>query len=315
MTFGADYSNIDNPLPYGRFLLYQTGRRILASGESVPEHTHRDFFELTHVRSGEGVVSTNGKMVRVLPGDIYISFGGDFHAIDADGKKPMVYDYLAFSVQDAQLSCDVDWLVATFCDAQDRIIRDDRMDRLLPLILEERRGGEAYHGEMMETLLSEVFCLVLRAFHKRGSASPERELPDEVTLCYEMMNYIDTHIYHIRTLVEVADAMNYNYNYLSNLYKRVMGITLLDYYRQRKLKTARLLLSEEGATVSKVAALLGYSSLYTFSRAFKEMYGVAPSRAHTIYEDDDGGRTVARLALARAHNALSDAENIILFDR
>ena len=94
-----------------------------------------------------------------------------------------------------------------------------------------------------------------------------------------------------------------------------MGITLLDYYRQRKLKTARLLLSEEGATVSKVVALLGYSSLYTFSRAFKEMYGVAPSRAHTIYEDDDGGRTVARLALARAHNALSDAENIILFDR
>lgn len=313
-NISIDYSNLDTPLLYGRFLLYQTGRRILAVGESVAEHTHRDFFELTRVRSGEGVVSTNGKTVRVLPGDIYISFGGDFHAIDADGKKPMVYDYLAFSVQDAHLSCDIDWLVATFFESQDRIIRDERIDRLLPLILEERKGGDAYHEEMMETLLSEVFCLVLRTFRKRESAPPKKELPDEVSLCYEMMNYIDTHIYHIRTLVEVADTMNYNYNYLSNLYKRVMGTTLLDYYRQRKLKTARLLLSEEGATVSKVASLLGYSSLYTFSRAFKEMYGVAPSRARMIYDEDDDGREVARLALASAQSALSDAENVILFD-
>ena len=46
-NISIDYSNLDTPLPYGRFLLYQTGRRILAVGESVAEHTHRDFFELT----------------------------------------------------------------------------------------------------------------------------------------------------------------------------------------------------------------------------------------------------------------------------
>jgi hypothetical protein len=33
-----------------------------------------------------------------------------------------------------------------------------------------------------------------------------------------------------------------------------------------------------------------------------------------IYDEDDTGREAARLALASAQNALSDAENVILFD-
>ena len=310
----TDFTDLDAPRTYGNFLLYQTGRRVLAPKECVPEHTHRDFFELTLVRSGEGVVTTNGKEVRVRSGDIYVSFGGDFHAIANDGKKPLLYDYLAFSIKEKALSREGEWLVSTFGDAQDRIIREEKMEPLFPGVLEERGVEEPYNEKMMEALLYEVTCLCLRAFRKREGAPTKTEQADEAGLCYEMMNYIDTHIYHIHTLSELSETLNYNYNYLSNLYKRVMGITLLEYYRQRKLKTARLLLCEEGASVSKVAALLGYSSLYTFSRAFKEMYGVPPSRAKALYEEDGFDRDYARIALLCAQNALSDAENVILFE-
>ena len=125
----TDFSNLDSPLRYGSFLLYQTGRRVLGPKECVPEHTHRDFLEITLVRSGEATVTTNGKSVRVLPGDIYVSFGGDFHAIEAEGKKPFLYDYLAFCVTDRSLTTEKEWLVSTFGDAQERIVREERMPR------------------------------------------------------------------------------------------------------------------------------------------------------------------------------------------
>ena len=277
-TFTADFSNIENPLSYGRFLLYQTGRRILPPEEEVSEHTHRDYFELTMVRSGEGIVTTNAKQVRIFPGDIYVSFGGDFHAIATDGKKPLIYDYLAFSVGEERFLHDSEWLVGTFGDAGLRIIREDKIDRLMPWILEERREEDIYHEQLMETLLCEVFCLVLRAFHKKQETHTEKEVSDEVVLCYEMMNYIDTHIYHIRTLAEVAEAMNYNYNYLSNLFKAVTDETLLGYYRRKRFELARQLLEDRTNTVTRVAAMLNYSSVYTFSRAYKEYFGISPSK-------------------------------------
>ena len=52
-----------------------------------------------------------------------------------------------------------------------------------------------------------------------------------------------------------------------------MGI--IAYKNERRLGAARLLLKEE--SVTEVARRLGYSSIYVFSRAFKNRFGVSPS--------------------------------------
>lgn len=58
----------------------------------------------------------------------------------------------------------------------------------------------------------------------------------------------------------------------------VTSDTLTNCFRNRRLETARLLLLEGAMSVTRISALLNYSSVYIFSRAFKEKYGVPPSK-------------------------------------
>ena len=119
----------------------------------------------------------------------------------------------------------------------------------------------------------------LQLIQKRTS-NKERiagDLGDEEILCLKLMNYIDNHIYSITNLKELEGVTNYTYNYTSNTFKRVTGDTLANYYRNRRFETAALLLKSGRFTIGQVASMLNYSSIYSFSLAFKKRYGYAPT--------------------------------------
>ena len=79
-------------------------------------------------------------------------------------------------------------------------------------------------------------------------------------------------------LEELSEVTSYNYSYLSALFRRVTSSTLAEYFRSRRLETARLLLEERRMSITKIAEILNYSSIYTFSRAFKDKYGLSPEQ-------------------------------------
>ena len=78
-------------------------------------------------------------------------------------------------------------------------------------------------------------------------------------------------------LSRLSEITGYSYNYMSNIFKKNTSTTLLEYFHAKRMKTAKLLLAENKRSVSQIAELLGYSSIYTFSRAFKKQYGISPS--------------------------------------
>lgn len=62
--------------------------------------------------------------------------------------------------------------------------------------------------------------------------------------CNRRMNYIDANIYDIENLNCLTEITNYNYNYVSSLFKKTTALSLRDYYLDRKLETADLLIKE-----------------------------------------------------------------------
>ena len=98
------------------------------------------------------------------------------------------------------------------------------------------------------------------------------------SICYQIMNYIDTHIYTLSSLDEIASALSYNYSYISSLFKRTTGNTVFSYYNNKRLEVARQLITENTQKITEIAESLNYSSLYSFSHAFKERYGASPKK-------------------------------------
>lgn len=277
----ADYhATVDtflSPIRFGGFELYQIGRLHCKPSTVIHEHTHLNFIELTIATSGRGRVLTNGRETVVERGDIHISLPGDFHMIVSDRLDPLHYDYCAFAILDGELSREFDSVAEGHHAPEERIIRDGRIPRLVADAYEEITKGAAHSERLLNAYFDAITINLIRDLTNEKSEKDDGRTDDATRLCYRMMNYIDTHIYEMKSLYELADVTSYNYNYLSNLFREVTSGTLANYFRTRKMQTARLLLREGKLSVTQVASLLGYSSVYTFSRAFKEAYGVSPT--------------------------------------
>lgn len=86
--------------------------------------------------------------------------------------------------------------------------------------------------------------------------------------------------------VVLAEALNYDYNYLSNLFSSIEGITIEHYYIQQRIERAKELLVYNELTLSEIANQMGYSSVAYLSSQFKKITGLTPSQFKKLRSGD-----------------------------
>ena len=278
---------ITSPLTFGSFRLFQIGRLYCTGQTVVDKHAHIDWFELTIVTHGKGTVVTNDVEIPVRQGDIYLSFPCDFHAIISDRNEPLRYDFFSFKTEDESFSEELAGIMETHIRPDRRTVHDDVIASLVSGAIAELDRDDRYTKEMIEASFTQILVRLLRAFSNGDSEHARSKATEAEALCYRLMNYIDTHIYTLSGLEELAKVTNYNYSYLSSLFHKTTSGMLTDYYRHRRLETARLLIDEGGLSITEIASLLRYSSIYTFSRAFKEFFGVPPAQYKKALSDKE----------------------------
>lgn len=83
----------------------------------------------------------------------------------------------------------------------------------------------------------------------------------------------------------LSEEFHYDYNYLSNLFSSVEGITLEQYIIRQKIEKVKELLFYDELTLSEIANRLGYSSVAHLSGQFKKVTGLTPSelkKSHAV---------------------------------
>ena len=274
--YHIDYSFTDNPVSYKDTILLQLGRLYCMPSYCVEKHAHLDWYELTVVTDGEGVISTNDVPINVKKGDIYLSYPGDFHEIISSGKHPLKYDFFAFNTKNKKLKKELKRIVESVCQYEKRVFRDEQINETVANAIAELSAKQEYHTEILCSLFEQIVLYVVRNLSVDKPAEKKKHTVSADELCFQIMHYIDTHIYSIENLSELSGRFNYNYSYLSDLFKKNTGSTIADYYHTRRLDAARMLINERKLRITQIAEMLNYSSLYAFSKAFKNKFGVSP---------------------------------------
>lgn len=75
----------------------------------------------------------------------------------------------------------------------------------------------------------------------------------------------------------LSEELHYEYNYLSNLFSSVVGITLEQYIIRQKIERVKELLFYDELNLSEIANSMGYSSVAHLSGQFKKVTGLTPS--------------------------------------
>lgn len=272
-NFHIDNSYIRQPRRFGDTLVYQIG--VLHSNDRIvsDQHIHKNFFELTAIIDGEARISANGMTIDLKSNEIFISFPFDTHKIESISSKPLKYYFFAFDTANEQFRFQLDKITRDFPFIRRRSINNSDIFSTLAQAVYETTGNEVFGSEFCAALFDTVIIRLVREFCPQRSSI---RIPNQNELfAYSVMNYINTHIYTLTSLAELSEAFGYEYSHISKIFSKAAGQSIRSYYRFQRMETARSLLID-GKSVTEVSAVLGYSSVSSFSLSFKKQYGLSP---------------------------------------
>lgn len=80
------------------------------------------------------------------------------------------------------------------------------------------------------------------------------------------------------TVKEIADEMGYNQNYLSSLFKKSTGVSLVQYINMTRINIAKSMITNRDVSIKEVAYSCGFINEKYFMKVFKKVEGMTPSQ-------------------------------------
>lgn len=119
--------------------------------------------------------------------------------------------------------------------------------------------------------------IVMCEYMQNNNKSHNSSLKEEINH-YICDNYTSKSI----SLIEIADKFDYSSSYLSRFIKQEFGIGFGELLSNNRLECAKRLLSSGSRTISEISEMVGYSSVNSFTRAFKRQEEITPSQYRDI---------------------------------
>lgn len=124
--------------------------------------------------------------------------------------------------------------------------------------------------EQLAVFYKDVFRRFCGIVHKHDI----QYLSFPVQQCYD---YMLLHLYSTVTLKELSSLCRLSPNYITDLFRKELGMGAIRYFHHLKIKLAAYFLLNTNLTVSELSARLSYCSQSKFTQQFKEVYGEPPT--------------------------------------
>ncbi|ANY65964.1 AraC family transcriptional regulator [Paenibacillus sp. BIHB 4019] len=143
--------------------------------------------------------------------------------------------------------------------------------RCLTDMYKEWNKAEALGQLHAKNLLFQFVHELLNQLKVQGTYSEKRDLAAQIIAIIQKQ-YAEP-----ITLESLSESLNYSVPHLSSYFKSRTGVSPIDYLIKVRIDRAAALLLETDATLSEIAAGVGYRDPYYLGRLFKKYKGVSPS--------------------------------------
>lgn len=220
----------------------------------------RDSFTIQYVYAGRGTVVKGNYKFTVTPGQCFILRPGENFRLQADVLDPWTYIWVGFRTS----------LTVPELYAQDVIEGKDFEN----LFLSIANCNKAANRPLEPLLLSYIWKLLFTLQQMNAPADRTYKKAEEYV---ERACLLISSSYATTSVQEIARSLHLNRSYLSRIFKEITGISIQSYLSNTRLQAARSLILQD-YTVSQASAMVGYSDIASFSRAFKNYYKVSPKQ-------------------------------------
>ncbi len=139
-----------------------------------------------------------------------------------------------------------------------------------------------YYGEKLSEGIENLLSEELKAVGFSILSNKKSKLIEDIKI--SCLDYITrTEQVEKKVLsIHISSTIGLEYNYLSNLFSVVEGITIEQYYIRLRVEKVKELLLYGDKTLQEIAFQLGYSSVAHLSGQFKKITGLTPSHFRTL---------------------------------
>lgn len=270
-----------SPEKFSGITLHQFGELYFESGMEIASHKQW-CHEISYIISGQGIFQLDSVDYIVGEGDIFISPLNASHAIKAAKDSTLRYAYIGFTFNEDSETEDYNLLKSFYRTNMEKVHIKDKSGVLFPFFrsLEEFYRKHIGFHMMVESYIKQILVLTLRSFCKEevSTLPPDTAGTSVGNTIYSVLRFIDDNIFNIHRVSEVSNALTYNQSYISDLFKKKMGMTMQQYINSKRIEKAAELLKYGKFSITKVADQLNYTSVQSFCRAFGRVMKVSPSQ-------------------------------------
>ncbi len=141
-------------------------------------------------------------------------------------------------------------------------------------ILREMEQKNTGYEDICQAYMEILIIRLMRNINLAVPTAPQQGAGNQQ--CAAVKRYIDLHFKEPLTLDQLAEEAHMNKFYLSHAYKREYGVSPINYMTHKRIEESKYLLAETDLSMSRIAQLLGFSSLSYFSQVFRRTQEMSP---------------------------------------
>ncbi|MEC0231830.1 AraC family transcriptional regulator [Paenibacillus alba] len=144
---------------------------------------------------------------------------------------------------------------------------------LVMQIYEESQSRKIGYELAISAAIKNLLLLLLRNDHRDFSGVTE---DSGISRVRPALDYIDKHLSERITVEDVCSVLNLSYHYFIKYFKKVMGISFVDYVNYKRIKKAERLLLTGDLSIMDVSYEVGILNMAQFYKLFKRHNQCSP---------------------------------------
>ena len=251
-------------------------------------------YELLYVKRGNPVITIGEEVYHAQTGDIFVFKPNIRHSIMAYDDDGIWQPHIHFDLFYEENSPEV--LVSfkpkeEFSEREIALIRGNDLDgRIMNLPGYIRLNDTTVFEEMLFTVIREyesklpmheisakAHLILLLVYLARETHWADQNPEYNAAHILRVRDYLMANLHKAVTLDELMNKFNISKYHLIRSFRKMFHMSPIRYHRHFQMDRAKTMIQLLAYPISEVAGELGFESLSTFSRAFKNQYGYPPS--------------------------------------
>lgn len=247
-------------------------------------HFHKAV-EIGICSGGSGLFFVDREIYPFSQDDISFIFSNQPHIAQSSNENPSYWQFITVDLErlfyDFDISHNTSICNILYKDHQipNIITKDEHKDiyELARLIFNELELKLPDYKDTVKGLMWAFVCKIARLSDIKTVDNKRIDKGNKYEMLSPALNYISTNYNNEITLQKLSQLCHLSVTYFRSIFKTIMGQTPFEYLIQVRTRMASTLLKSTDLPICDISFKVGYQSISSFNRKFKEYYKMSPS--------------------------------------